>query len=150
MGPFGLINYNLLGALSHDTIRERKTCRQECAVAAGISNIKMTPQKPFNEPLIPPECINSTQLSVVQVFITEASLVICMELANAGNLYRLMETKGTLSESDARHFFQELIVALDYCDRSGLANKLRLKNVLLSGADRDDLQQLTVKLCDFG
>jgi serine/threonine-protein kinase SRK2 len=110
----------------------------------------MTPQKSVIEPLKPPECINSTELSVVQVFITEANLVMCMEFADAGSLYRLMETRGTLSESDARHFFQELIVALDYCDRSGLANRPLLKNVLLSGPDRDDLQQLTVKLCDFG
>ena len=58
----------------------------------------------------------------------------------------LLQTGG-IPEAHARWFFQQLIIAVDYCHRLGIANRdIKLENTLL-----DDSRPLPkVKLCDFG
>ena len=54
-----------------------------------------------------------------------------------------------LDENKARWFFQQLILALDYCHKMNISNRdIKLENTLLhsQGADRRPM----VKLCDFG
>ncbi len=54
-----------------------------------------------------------------------------------------------LDESKARWFFQQLVLALDYCHKMNISNRdIKLENTLLhsQGADRRPM----VKLCDFG
>ena len=51
-----------------------------------------------------------------------------------------------LPEADARWFFQQLIIGLDYCHRMGVVNRdIKLENTLLDGSKRP-----LVKICDFG
>jgi len=52
-----------------------------------------------------------------------------------------------LQENEARGIFQQLILALDYCHRMGVANRdIKLENVLLGG----DKNNPIIKLTDFG
>ena len=51
------------------------------------------------------------------------------------------------SEEEARWFFQQFIIGLDYCHRMGIANRdIKLDNILLHGRD----SRPVVKICDFG
>ena len=51
-----------------------------------------------------------------------------------------------LQEHEARWFFQQLVIALDYCHRMGVVSRdIKLENTLLDGSRRPLL-----KICDFG
>ena len=99
------------------------------------------------------EILNHASLShphVVElraVFLTERHLGIAMELASGGDLFALVAASSRgLPEADARWYFQQIVCALDYCHRAGVANRdVKLENALLAEPERP-----LVKLCDFG
>lgn len=67
-----------------------------------------------------------------EVFLTEEHLCIVMEYANGGSLFNLVRKERRLKESLARWFFQQLILAVDYCHKRGVANRdIKLENLLL-------------------
>lgn len=99
------------------------------------------------------EIINHRSLNhphVVQfkeVFLTPHHLAIAMEFAAGGDLFEYLKSRGgKLPEVHARWFFQQLMVALDYCHRMGVSNRdIKLENTLL-----DHNSPPLLKLCDFG
>ena len=52
-----------------------------------------------------------------KVFLTSNHLVLAMEYAPGGDLFRYVSSKRSLGEDEARWFFQQLIVAVDYIHR---------------------------------
>lgn len=52
-----------------------------------------------------------------QVFLLPDYLAITMEFAAGGDLFQLVGRAGGLREEDAKWYFQQLIVAIDYCHR---------------------------------
>lgn len=50
----------------------------------------------------------------VQAFLTPQYLAIAMEFASGGDMFEHVVRKGGLKESEARWFFQQLIVGVDY------------------------------------
>lgn len=52
-----------------------------------------------------------------ECFLTTKHLAIVMEYVAGGNLHQLVNSWGGLPEALARWFFQQLIVALDYCHK---------------------------------
>ena len=52
-----------------------------------------------------------------QVFLTTGHLCIAMEYAERGTLLSYVQARKRLNEHDARHFFQQLIMGLDYCHK---------------------------------
>jgi serine/threonine-protein kinase SRK2 len=80
------------------------------------------------------------------VFLTPQYLALVLEYANFGDLHTYVMTRGGLAEEQARWFFQQLILAVDFCHRMGISNRdIKLENILLAG----DSQPL-LKLADFG
>ena len=57
----------------------------------------------------PPPCL--------QVFLTPEFLAIAMEYAAGGDMFQLVVRQRGLPEADARWYFQQLIIAIDYCHR---------------------------------
>jgi len=53
----------------------------------------------------------------VQVFVTQQYLAIAMEYAAGGDMFEHVVRKGGLKESEARWFFQQLLVGVDYVHR---------------------------------
>ena len=53
----------------------------------------------------------------VQVFLTPRYLAIAMEFVAGGDMFEYVVRKGGLKESEARWFFQQLIVGVDYLHR---------------------------------
>lgn len=81
-----------------------------------------------------------------EVFLTPQHLGIVMEYAAGGELFDRIVKAGRFSEDEARYFFQQLIVGVDFCHRSGVCHRdLKLENVLLDGSHSPKL-----KICDFG
>eukprot|EP00884_Botryococcus_braunii_P022478 jgi/Botrbrau1/8914/Bobra.0148s0028.1 len=82
-----------------------------------------------------------------EVFLTDDYLAIAMEYAPGGDLFQYVRDHGGLKEEDARWFFQQLIVGLDYCHRMGVVNRdIKLENTLLDSSHIPPL----VKITDFG
>ena len=50
----------------------------------------------------------------MQAFLTPDYLAISMEFASGGDMFEHVVRKGGLKESEARWFFQQLIVGVDY------------------------------------
>ncbi|GMH39462.1 hypothetical protein BSKO_07360 [Bryopsis sp. KO-2023] len=72
---------------------------------------------------------------------------IVMEFADGGNLFDYVKQRRRLEETLARWFFQQLILAVDYCHRKGVVNRdIKLENLLL----QNDQLFPQLKLCDFG
>ena len=93
-----------------------------------------------------PKALEREKGQRVQVFLTENYLGIAMEYANGGDSFEYVRKKGGLHENEARWFFQQLIVALDYCHRKGVINRdVKLENTLIHWARKPLL-----KICDFG
>ena len=62
-------------------------------------------------------CRHAQQPVLAQVFLTAEYLAIAMEYAAGGDMYhRVVHCRG-LHEADARWYFQQLIIAIDYCHR---------------------------------
>lgn len=51
------------------------------------------------------------------MFLTPDYLAIAMEYASGGDLFSLVGRSKGLPEADARWYFQQLIVSVDYCHR---------------------------------
>jgi len=81
-----------------------------------------------------------------EVYLTKNSLCIVMEYAPGGDVMDYMRRKNGLTEDEARWFFQQLILGLDYCHKMGVVNRdIKLENSLLDGSPWPIL-----KICDFG
>ncbi|KAK9840946.1 hypothetical protein WJX81_001908 [Elliptochloris bilobata] len=81
-----------------------------------------------------------------EVFLTPEYLAIAMEYAAGGDMFQYVKQRGGLEEAEARWFFQQLIIGMDYCHKMGVVNRdIKLENTLLDGSKRPLL-----KICDFG
>eukprot|EP00210_Caulerpa_lentillifera_P003321 g3171.t1 len=83
----------------------------------------------------------------IECFLTETHLCIVMEYVAGGNLNNFIAKKHGINQNSARWFFQQLIIAVDYCHkRSVIDRDIKLKNVLVDC----DNEYPTLKICDFG
>jgi len=62
-----------------------------------------------------------------EVFPTPNHLVLVLEYANRNTVRHLLSAKGRLSEAEARRLFQQLMLAVDYCQILGI-QKMRTPN----------------------
>eukprot|EP01024_Parvocaulis_polyphysoides_P038416 TRINITY_DN344_c1_g1_i2.p1 TRINITY_DN344_c1_g1~~TRINITY_DN344_c1_g1_i2.p1 ORF type:complete len:322 (-),score=54.34 TRINITY_DN344_c1_g1_i2:1318-2283(-) len=82
------------------------------------------------------------------VSLTKGCLALAMEYADQGDLFDYVIGNQGLDENKARWFFQQLIIAVDYCHRRGVAVRdIKLENTLLH--ETND-HRLILKVCDFG
>ncbi len=79
---------------------------------------------PLQLPGLPPSRCGQPTLgaprSVVQfkeVFLTPEYLAIAMEYAAGGDMFQYVKQRGGLEEAEARWFFQQLIIGMDYCHK---------------------------------
>lgn len=71
-----------------------------------------------------------------------------MEFVPNGDMFNHVVTRRGLPEAEARWFFQQLVLGMDYCHRKGVCNRdIKLENTLL--VLQPDKKPL-LKMCDFG
>ena len=117
--------------------------------------LKFMPLEYKNSKYVEREIINQLQLKhphiikLEKAFLTEEHLVLVLEYANKGSLFSVVHASNGLKESNARKFFQQLILAVDFCHRMGVTNRdIKLENLLLSQPSSSSSTLL--KLSDFG
>eukprot|EP00210_Caulerpa_lentillifera_P003318 g3168.t1 len=70
-----------------------------------------------------------------------------MEFVAGGNLNNFILKRNGINQNNARWFFQQLIIAVDYCHKMGVIDRdIKLNNVLVDSNDEYPL----LKICDFG
>lgn len=66
----------------------------------------------------------------------DMKMVVMMEYMEGGQLKALLHKKKRFSETEARHYFKQLISAVDYCHHRNIIHRdLKLENILLGNAD---------------
>lgn len=65
----------------------------------------------------PSERFANRHVQFREVFLTPDYLGIAMEYAAGGDMFQHVTNKRGLSEDEARWFFQQLILGLDYCHK---------------------------------
>lgn len=84
-----------------------------------------------------------------EVLVATPYVGIVMEYVSGGTLFDYVSGKGGLTEAEARWFFQQLLIGLDYCHRKGVVSRdIKLQNTLLA-PQQTGLPPM-VKICDFG
>jgi 5'-AMP-activated protein kinase catalytic alpha subunit len=74
----------------------------------------------------------------------DKEILVVMEYAQGRELFEYLVASGRLQEHEAKHIFQQIISAIEYCHRKGVAHRdLKPENILL-----DELGN--VKIADFG
>eukprot|EP00775_Hariotina_reticulata_P003671 gene3671-3932_t len=136
-GAFGEV-YEAQNAGTHELVAIKVLKRHSC-------NRYVTTELVNHNQLAHPNIIRFNH-----VWLSSNHINVVMELANAGSLFSFIrQSGGKLQEHIARPLFQQLILAVDYCHRKGVANRdIKLENLLLHRATSEDPLQL--KLCDFG
>ena len=74
----------------------------------------------------------------MQVFLTSRYLAIAMEYVAGGDMFEYVVRKGGLKESEARWFFQQLIIGVDYLHRMVHLVPHCAKRDWLHRLDKDD------------
>lgn len=83
-------------------------------------------------------------ISIYEVFENKDKIVIVMELASRGDLFDYICDAQPLAETQARHFFRQIVSAVHYCHRNGIVHRdLKLENILLDCNGN-------IKIADFG
>ena len=83
-------------------------------------------------------------LNLYDVWETSTELYLIMEYVPGGELFDYLVKRGRLPVSEALHYFQQIIFAVDYCHRFNICHRdLKPENLLL---DKDK----NIKVADFG
>jgi serine/threonine protein kinase len=84
------------------------------AASAGARRVRCKRPRAQSTPVT---VLTTGPAAYLQVFLTSQHLSIAMEYAAGGDMFEYVVRKGGLRESEARWFFQQLIVAVDYIHR---------------------------------
>eukprot|EP01138_Halocafeteria_seosinensis_P000460 gb/GECG01000474.1/.p1 GENE.gb/GECG01000474.1/~~gb/GECG01000474.1/.p1 ORF type:complete len:709 (+),score=87.39 gb/GECG01000474.1/:1-2127(+) len=83
-------------------------------------------------------------IKLYEVIDTPSDIFVVMEFVSGGELFDYIVSRGKLSEAEARHFFQQIVAAIDYCHYHGVVHRdLKPENLLLD-------YNRNVKIADFG
>jgi len=91
-------------------------------------------------------------IKLEEFFVTKEHLVLVLEYADKGDLFSYVRKRGRLQEDTARWFFQQIILAIDFCHKMGVVNRdIKLENILVSSLmSGKATSKRFAKLSDFG
>ncbi|GIL56451.1 hypothetical protein Vafri_11818 [Volvox africanus] len=134
-GPFGAVHHVEDAAGNQFAMKILKLDKSLSNLDAEIAN-----HKTLNHPHI---------VRYHDAFQVRDALCMVMDLANSGSLFELIRKQKRLPENTARWFFQQLIMAVDYRHKCGVANHdIKLENLLLHVDP--GFPHALLKMCDFG
>ncbi|KII87421.1 hypothetical protein PLICRDRAFT_112541 [Plicaturopsis crispa FD-325 SS-3] len=83
-------------------------------------------------------------MRLYDVWETSTELYLVLEYVEGGELFDYLCSKGRLSTTEALKYFQQIIIAIDYCHRFNIAHRdLKPENLLLDA-------NKNIKVADFG
>ncbi len=90
--------------------------------------------------------VHKNIIQLYHAFVEGKQLVMIMECAAGGELYKWVEERGRISEIETRRIIQQVVNAMHYCHIRGIVHRdLKLENVLFKQTG-----DLTIKVVDFG
>jgi serine/threonine-protein kinase SRK2 len=90
-------------------------------------------------------------IELEQILVTNQHLILVMEYAVGGDLFSLVFNKNGLGETNSRCYFQQLVLAVDFCHRMGVSNiDITLENLLLTSSGHGGSSREVLKIADFG
>ena len=97
-----------------------------------------------NEMLIHSKINHPSITQLKDVILDKQNIYIFLELCDGGDLNDIVQEVGGLTEDEAKHYFHQIMEALQYIHKLGVAHRdVKLENILVT-ADDD------AKLTDFG
>jgi len=85
-------------------------------------------------------------IGIWDIFETATHLYLVLELVSGGELFDRILNEEKLSEEKARHLFRQMLDAVQYMHKQGIAHRdLKPENILLKTKDSDE-----IKISDFG
>jgi len=90
-------------------------------------------------------------LKLREVFETDNTIALVMELVTGGELFYKIVEKGNYSEKDAANIVAQMINGVEYLHGEGIAHRdLKPENLLCSGDGQDGYKPFRVVIADFG
>jgi len=90
-------------------------------------------------------------LKLKEVFETDDTIALVMELVTGGELFYKIVEKGSYSEKDAANIVAQMINGVDYLHDKGIAHRdLKPENLLCSGEINPSYKPFRVVIADFG
>jgi len=90
-------------------------------------------------------------LKLKEVFETDETIALVMELVTGGELFYKIVEKGSYSERDAANIVAQMINGVDYLHDKGIAHRdLKPENLLCSGESDPNYKPFRVVIADFG
>jgi len=92
-------------------------------------------------------------LRLQEVFETDETITLVMELVTGGELFYKIVEKGNYSEKDASSIVRQMIKGVDYLHSQGIAHRdLKPENLLCAGesVDGEEYKPFRVVIADFG
>ncbi|KAK8858213.1 hypothetical protein M9Y10_013314 [Tritrichomonas musculus] len=97
-----------------------------------------------NELIIHSQIRHPSITQLLDVLMDKENLYIIVELCDGGDLNDIVISSGGLTESQARHYFRQIMSAVSYIHQLGVAHRdIKLENILITSNDQ-------AKLTDFG
>ena len=140
----------LLGRGSFAKVYQAQSLKDDTSVAVKIIDKSKTVDAAM-EPRIIREVLAMKRLhdhpnilKIHEVMATKTKIYLVVELATGGELFSKISRRGKLAEPAARRYFHQLVSALSFCHKNGVAHRdLKPQNILL-GKDGN------LKISDFG
>lgn len=90
-------------------------------------------------------------LKLKEVFETDETIALVMELVTGGELFYKIVEKGNYSEKDAANIVAQMINGVDYLHDQGIAHRdLKPENLLCCGEEVEGYKPFRVVIADFG
>ncbi|OTF73820.1 serine/threonine-kinase-like protein [Euroglyphus maynei] len=139
-GDIGNGNFSQVKVAIHSLTKEK--------VAVKIldkSRLDMKTQKMLSREIRTMETLHHPNLiRIFEVIESFSKHFLVMELAPGGELFQVISTNGRFSESEAKHFFSQILSAIDHMHQHNLIHRdIKAENVFFS-------DPTTVKVGDFG
>jgi len=94
---------------------------------------------------------HSNVLKLKEVFETDETIALVMELVTGGELFYKIVEKGNYSEKDAANIVAQMINGVEYLHGEGIAHRdLKPENLLCSGEEEDGYKPFRCVIADFG
>lgn len=139
----------IIGTGSYATVKLARSTRHGGDVAIKIVSKIQAPQD-YLKKFLPREIEvvrglkHPNLIRFLQAIETTHRVYIIMEFAENGSLFDMIRNQGSVEETRARHWFMQLLSALQYCHERGVVHRdIKCENLLLDSG-------YNIKLSDFG